>query len=119
MRERHLPPAGRFYVSAEGQVKLFFNYQAVEEFGVGVEYRSADLSHSWDREADEERIILELFTSPYKGQAMFTYDPYNKVTKMAVTNFVRHMDISFKASIGFPVWCSGGMLYLDLQPTRD
>jgi len=113
--EGYLPPAGRFYVSAEGQVKLFFNCQAVERFGVGREFRSADLFHSWDREIEEERIILELFKGPYKGQAMLTYIPHNKSTKIAVTKFVRQMEIAFKAGIGFPVWSSGGMLYLDLN----
>jgi len=113
--EGYLPPAGRFYVSSEGQVKLFFNCQAVEKFGVGVEFRSADLFHSRDRDIDEERIILELFRGPYKGQAMLTYIPHNKTTKMAVTKFIRQLEISFKTSIGCPVWASGGMLYLDLN----
>ncbi len=113
--EGYLPPAGRFYVSAEGQVKLFFNCQAVEKYGVGVRFRSADLFHSRDRELAEERIILELFEGPYKGQAMLTYIPHNKSTKMAITKFVRQLDIAFQASVGCPVWASGGMLYLDLN----
>jgi hypothetical protein len=102
-------------VSAEGQVKLFFNCQAVEKYGVGVVYRSADLFHSRDMEIDEERIILELFKGPYKGQAMLTYIPHNKTTKIAITKFIRQMEISFKVSTGCPIWYSGGMLYLDLN----
>ena len=115
----HLAPAGRFYLDVTGQVKLFFNCQAIEKFGVGIEFRSADLYHSQDHDLNTESVILELFEKPYKGQAMLTYIPHNTTTKIAVTKFVRQLDIAVPLHTRCPVWASGSMLYLELLASKS
>lgn len=114
-----LAPAGRFYLDPTGQVKLFFNCQAVEKYGVGVEFRSADLFHSRDHDLDTESIILELFEGPEEGQVMLTYIPHNKTTKVAMTKFMRQLGIAFQQKIRCPVWISGSLLYLELLDSKS
>jgi len=109
-----LPPAGRFYIDSVGQVKLFFNLQAVERYEVGIRFRSTDLYHILDHDDGAERILLELFEDPGKGQARLTYIPQNRATKVAVTRFIRELNISFQQKVRFPVWATGNQLYLDL-----
>ncbi len=109
-----LPPAGRFYLDYTGQVKLILNCQAVEKFGVGIEFRSADLYHSRDPDNDEEQVILELFREAYKGQVMLSYQPQTKITRLAITKFVRQMEIASPFGVRCPLWLSGSTLYLEL-----
>lgn len=112
--EGRLDPAGRFYLDSVGRVSIFFNLQAIEKFGVGVEFRSADLFHSRDRDNGTESIILELYESPYKGQLMLTHMPRNNTTKVCITRFMRQLEIPFQQGTKCPVWVSGSLLYLDL-----
>jgi len=109
-----LPPAGRFYIDPTGQVKLFFNTQAVEKYGLGLYYRSTNLYHVMDHDNDTERILLELFEDPAKGQAMLSYIPHDRATKIAVTRFIRELDISFQPSVRLALWATGNQLYLEL-----
>jgi len=109
-----LPPAGRFYVDpGRGDVRLFFNYQAVERFGVGVRFRSADLYHIRNHDTGAEKILFELFASPSRGQARLTWR--GNAVKVGITGFLGEFEVSFQERHRYPVWVTGHHLYLDLS----
>lgn len=109
-----LPPGARFGVDTVGRVVLFFTCQAVELFGIGIEYRSADLYHVRDSELDAERIMLDLFEAPDKGQGRLIHFKSRPQAKMHVTSFIRQFEVGFKEHHNYPVWATGSHLYVDL-----
>lgn len=108
-----LPPAGRFYIDPVGRVMVFFNGQAVERYGIGTEFRSANLSHILNHEDNTARILLELVEGA-SGQVMLSYHSPTRVAKAHLTRFLRDMEIAFTQGVKYPVWGSGNQLYLEL-----
>ncbi|MEE8583758.1 MAG: hypothetical protein V3T83_02795 [Acidobacteriota bacterium] len=86
------PPAARFQVKTpkgSQSVKLIFNCQAVDRHGLGTDSRSADLF--WSEETRE--IVLELFTSPYRGQRRITHIKSHSCSVISITKFLTAFNI--------------------------
>jgi len=111
-----VPPAARFNVTKQGRAYLFFNLQTAERFGIGTEYRSANLFHVQDHDTHTENLLLELFTDPEKGKTKLSLFRRNMTTKIGITMFLREFDVTFQQGLRYPVWMSGKHLYVDLTP---
>jgi hypothetical protein len=115
-----LPPSARFSIKHHanqkngGHVLLFFTYQTVELFGVGTDYRSADLYHVRDHDLDAERIMLDLFEDRDKGHRRLTLLKPRR-TQIHVTEFLRQFEVAFEEHRSYPVWATGSHLYVDLN----
>lgn len=109
-----LSPAARFNVTKQGRAYLLFNLQTSERFGIGTEYRSADLYHVQDHECSTENLVLELFTNPEKGRTKLSLARANMTIKIGITMFLREFDVTFQQGARYPVWMSGKHLYVDL-----
>jgi hypothetical protein len=109
-----LPPMARFNVD-RGHVVLFFTYQTVELFGVGTDYRSANLYHVRDHDLDAERLMLDLFEDPGKGQRRLTFIQGDKRTKVHINEFIKQFEVAFEEHRSYPVWATGSHLYVDLN----
>ncbi len=112
-----LPPAARFNVTKQGRAYLSFNLQTSERFGIGTEYRSANLHHVQDHDNNTENLLLELFTEPEKGRTKLRLFERNLTTKIGITTFLREFDVPFQQGVRYPVWMSGKHLYVDLTPS--
>lgn len=108
-----LPPQARFNV-VQSHVIMSFTLQTVERFGVGTEFRSANLYHIRDTDLNTERIMLELFPEAEKGHRRLTYMKLNKRAKIHITDFLREFEVAFKEHCSYPVWATGPNLYVDL-----
>lgn len=109
-----VPPSARFTVKPDGVVAIDFTFQAVELFGLGTEYRSADLYHVRDSELDAERILLQLYSERSQGQRRITQYILNKRARIHVTKFIEQFEVAFKEHCRYPVWATGNSLYVDL-----
>lgn len=109
-----LPPSARFHVKNNGCVALDFTYQAVERFGLGTEFLSANLYHVMDSDLDAQRIMMELFPEQSQGQRRLTQHILNKRARIHVTKFVEQFEVPFKEHCRYSVWATGNHLYVDL-----
>ena len=109
------PPAARFQVKTpkgSQSVKLIFNCQAVDRHGLGTTYRSADLF--WSEETRE--IVLELFTSPYRGQRRITHIKSHSCSVISITKFLSAFNIPLSYHRRYSVKgdLDGTYLYVDM-----
>lgn len=110
------PPAARFQVKTpkgSQSVKLIFNCQAVDRFGLGTTYRSADLF--WSDETNE--IVLQLFTSPHRGQRKITHIHSHSCSVISITKFLSAFEIplSYHRRYGVKGNDDGDYLYVDMS----
>lgn len=110
-----VPPGALFAVRKDGPVFMDFSYQAVELFGLGTEFRSANLYHVRDSELDSERIMLELFPDAKKGQRRLTLCDARRRARIYVTAFIAQFELPFKVHHRYPAWVTGSSLYVDLD----
>jgi len=118
-RRGRIPPAARFYITNEGRACLYFNLQAMERFGIGTRYRSANLSHVQNHDTNSESILLELFTDPESGQVKLSFHDGALNTKVGITSFLREFDVTFQQRVSYPIWISGESLYVDLASSLE
>ncbi len=109
------PPAARFQVKTpkgSQSVKLIFNCQAVDRHGLGTIYRSADLY--WSEDTNE--IVLELFTSPHRGQRKITHIRSHSCSVISITKFLSAFEIplSYHRRYGVKADREGRFLYVDM-----
>lgn len=116
-RTGRLPPSARFVVKSNGVVALDFTYQAVERFGLGTEYLSANLYHVMDSDLDTERIMMELFPEQDQGQRRLTQHVLNKRARIHITRFIEQFEVNFMEHCRYPVWATGNSAYVDLCPS--
>lgn len=117
-RVGRFPPSARFCVDSKGKVATFFNYQTVELFGVGTEFKSADLSHLLDRSTGGEHILFEMFPDPKRGHRRITLLKTKKTVRIYLTEFIRDQEVSFMEHHRYPIVLTGNHLYLDLGEAK-
>ncbi len=121
-RAGRFPPSARFTVYSSGYVRVHFNLETIVRYGVGTEFRSADLFYITDRTTGKGRIMFELFKQHFRGLRVLTHIAKRKCVQVNVTDFLGEFEIAFRLHHRYPLEIYGNNLVLDLQegkPMRE